>query len=213
MAIVHLDLWSRWTNNEKLKISHVSTIPKYNLKVVRTEAKPIPLTHLYITTQTLLAWIKGGRVQVCSTCEKLTTLQRNWGWEFSGKIPDFSRGCHSRDVVVVGFSFTYTIRSCNHQGCEFDPCHDKVYSIPLYVWSLSGWWIPMDTAVSSTKTNMIPRILLKWCCEWLYTALILIPKSLTMSNDLTYFCFTLLWFYCQYLYNYIFPDFFRRSIK
>jgi hypothetical protein len=39
------------------------------------------------------------------------------------------------------------------------------------------------------------------------------PKSLTMSNDFTYFCFTFLWLYCQYLYNYIFPRLVRPNIQ
>jgi hypothetical protein len=47
-----------------LKISHVRTIPKSNMKVVGTEAKPIPLAHIYITTQILLAWMNGGRVNI-----------------------------------------------------------------------------------------------------------------------------------------------------
>ena len=34
------------------------------MKVVGTEAKPIPLTHIYMTAQTLLPWIKGGRVNI-----------------------------------------------------------------------------------------------------------------------------------------------------
>ena len=73
-----------------LKISHVRTVQKSNLKVVGTEAKPIPLTHIYITTQTLLSWMKGGRVTIpflvnrCGhasgfTCVEFTTLQRNCG--------------------------------------------------------------------------------------------------------------------------------------
>jgi hypothetical protein len=29
-------------------------------------------------------------------------------------VPDFSRGHNSRDAVVAGFTFTYTIRTYNH---------------------------------------------------------------------------------------------------
>ena len=73
-----------------LKISHVRTVPKSNMKVVGTEAKPIPLTHIYKPAHTLLSWMKGGRVNIpflvnrCGhasgfTCVEFTTLQRNCG--------------------------------------------------------------------------------------------------------------------------------------
>ena len=123
-----------------LKISHVRTVPKSNMKVVGTEAKPIHLTHIYITTQTLLPWMKGGRVSIpflvnrCGhasgfTCVEFTTLQRttgDWGClkntdsvqkykiKTRKSVPDFSRGHNSRDAVVAGFIFTYTIRTYNH---------------------------------------------------------------------------------------------------
>ena len=47
-----------------LKISHVRTVPKSNMKVVGTEAKPIPLTHIYKPAHTLLSWMEGGRANI-----------------------------------------------------------------------------------------------------------------------------------------------------
>ena len=82
-------------------------------------------------------------MQVCSTFDKLTTLQCNWGlalfnerrflaktWKY---VPDFSKGRHSRDVVVPGFTFSYTINFYSHSGWEIDSRHAEVYSIQLYV--------------------------------------------------------------------------------
>jgi hypothetical protein len=67
-------------------------------------------------------------MQVRSTCVEFTTLQRNWGLglfkehdslqkykiKTRKSVPDFSRGHNSRDAVVAGFTFTYTIRTYNH---------------------------------------------------------------------------------------------------
>ena len=47
-----------------LKISHVRTVPKSNMKFVGTEAQSIPLTHIYKPTHTLLSWMKGGRANI-----------------------------------------------------------------------------------------------------------------------------------------------------
>jgi hypothetical protein len=40
-------------------------VPKSNLNIVGTEAKKKP-THIYMTTHTLLAWMKGGGVNTSS---------------------------------------------------------------------------------------------------------------------------------------------------
>ena len=118
-----------------LKISHVRTVPKSNMKVVGTEAKPIPLTHIYKPVHTLLSWMKGGRVnipflvmQVVSHvwnfqpynvtgdwgCLKNTDSLQKYKIKTRKSEFDFSRGHNSRDAVVGGFKFTYTIRSYNH---------------------------------------------------------------------------------------------------
>jgi hypothetical protein len=47
-------------------------------------------------------------------CLKNTDSLQNYKIKTRKSVPDFSRGHNSRDTVVGGFTFTYTIRSYNH---------------------------------------------------------------------------------------------------
>ena len=61
-------------------------------------------------------------------------------------LPQYKRGCHGHDRMVVGFTTAYAISAYHHWSCEFESCSGKVYSIQHYVikfvsghlWQVSG---------------------------------------------------------------------------
>ena len=55
------------------------------------------------------------------------------------------------------------------------PAMPRCTQYNFMLWGLSEWCISLDTAVSPTKTKMIPRILFKWCCGWFYISITINP--------------------------------------